>query len=137
MSVELVAAGTVQGVEVHHAPVGGVVLDRGALVRLDGAEVAWRRLVDGAPPFDVSGRRLYAGVGEWLVCLDARTGAEVWAEDCGARVTALHAHPSGVNVLAGPEVLAFDATGVPGLDAIQRLTENANIDAPSALTWGR
>lgn len=114
MSVELVALGTVQGVEVHHPPVGGVVRDRNSLLRLEGADVAWRMPVDGAPPFAVSGRRLYVGFGEWLVCLDAKTGAEVWGEECAGLVAALHAHPGGVDALVGPRVLAFDPRGVAG-----------------------
>ncbi|MES2639161.1 MAG: hypothetical protein V4850_06745 [Myxococcota bacterium] len=117
MAVELVTVGTVEGVEVHRAPVGGVVWDRGMLHHLAGAEVDWQMPVEEAPPLALAGRRLYAGLGDWLVCLDVRTGAEVWAEDCGAPVTALDAHPDGVDVLAGEQALLFDPRGAQGAAA--------------------
>lgn len=121
MPVELVTVGTVEGVEVHRAPIGGVVWDRGALRHLQGAEVDWQLPVDEPPPLAVAGRRLYVGLDDWLVCMDVRSGVEVWAEDCGARVTALHAHTDGVDVLAGDKALFFDPRGTsPSTDTVAR-----------------
>ncbi|MDP2310544.1 MAG: hypothetical protein Q8P18_31285 [Pseudomonadota bacterium] len=114
MTVQLVTVGTVEGVEVGRPPVGGVVWDRGSLLHLRGAEVDWQVPVDRAPPLAVAGRRLYAGIEDWLVCFDVRTGTEAWAEDCGAPVTALDAHADGVDLVAGDQALFFGPRGEPG-----------------------
>lgn len=116
MAVELVTVGTVEGVEVHRAPVGGVVWHRGQLHHLDGADVDWQVPVDREPSMALAGRRLYVGMDEWLVCFDVRTGAEVWAEDCGAPVTGVDAHGDGVDVFAGSRVLTFDPRGGAGVE---------------------
>ncbi len=114
MPLELVTVGTLRGVEVHRPPVGGAVWDNGALLHLRGAEIDWQLPVEHAPPLAVAGRRLYMGLQDWIVCLDVRTGVEVWAADCGERVVALDAHLDGVDVLAGKRLCAFDPRGVPG-----------------------
>ncbi|MDP2317543.1 MAG: hypothetical protein Q8P41_31955 [Pseudomonadota bacterium] len=111
MSVELLSLGTVEGLEVRAAPLGGVVWDRGALVRLDGGDLDWRLAFDEPHALARHGRRLYAGIGEWLVCLDARTGGAVWSVDCGAPVSALDAHAEGVDALAADQLVSLDPRG--------------------------
>jgi hypothetical protein len=114
MPVALVQLGALEGVQVHHAPVGGVIWDRGALLRLDDAEVTWRMPVADPPVLALAGRRLYVGTEGWVLCYDVRFGDEAWAVDCGAPIVALDAHPGGVDVLAGARVLAFDPRGEAG-----------------------
>lgn len=114
MAVDLLSLGTLDGVEVRSAPVGGVVWAGGRLLHLDGATVDWELALERAPLLAAARRRLYVGSDEWVACVDARTGAEVWAEACGADVTALIAHADGVEALAGGRLHRFDAFGRPG-----------------------
>ena len=141
MPVALVQLGALEGVQVHRPPVGGVVWDRGALLRLDGTEVAWRMPLPEAPVLALAGRRLYVGTDGWVVCFDVRSGDEVWAADCGAPILALDAHVSGVDVLAGARVLAFDPRGeagpvapvAPGATQLRRVGAKRYIAAPTGV----
>jgi TolB protein len=65
---------------------------------------------------------------------DGASRSPAWSPD-GTRLAYLGLQSTSFDLYAAD--FRIDASGLPGLDAIQRLTENANIEAPSTLTWGR
>jgi TolB protein len=65
---------------------------------------------------------------------DGASRSPAWSPD-GTRLAYLGLRSTSFDLYAAD--FRIDATGLPGFDAIQRLTDGANIDAPSGLTWGR
>lgn len=114
MPSALIALEPVEGVEVHAAPVAGVVWDRGTLLRFADGVVTWSLPLDVSPRLMAFGRRLYVAFDDLLACLDLLTGSRVWMVETGGPVAAMAAHANGVDVLVGAGLLGFDGAGAAG-----------------------
>lgn len=65
---------------------------------------------------------------------DGASRSPAWSPD-GTKLAYLGLESTSFDLYAAD--FRLDANGVPGFDTHQRLTDNANIDAPSGLSWGR
>jgi hypothetical protein len=129
VALELIAAGTLDGVALARAPVAGVVWHAGTLLRVDEGRVIWALPADPPDALAVDGRRLYLAFGASLGCVDLLTGALVWTQDLRAAARALAARPDGVDVVTEDGVLPFDRFGRPG----DRFGEGLQIHAVRAV----
>jgi Tol biopolymer transport system component len=68
------------------------------------------------------------------VTLDGASRSPAWSPD-STKIAYLGLQNTSFDIYVAN--FDVDANGIPALDSPNRLTENANIDAPSGLSWGR
>ncbi len=68
------------------------------------------------------------------ITINGAARSPAWSPD-GTKLAYLNLQSTSFDLYGGG--FRLDADGVPGLNSTQKLTDNANIDAPSGLTWGR